>query len=113
MPAATGRACGERWNHRACGPRWPGMQLTCPKCHGAMRSYERNGIVIDQCAECRGVFLDRGELEKLIDAESREAATAPAPPRRPGAHPSHARSRGTTTGRPGTSTGTTTRTTTA
>ena len=45
-----------------------------------MRSYERNGIVIDQCAECRGVFLDRGELEKLIDAESREAATAPAPP---------------------------------
>ena len=53
------------------------MELTCPKCHGAMRSYERSGIVIDQCSECRGVFLDRGELEKLIDAESREVAGAP------------------------------------
>ena len=45
-------------------------ELTCPKCHGAMRSYERNGIQIDQCTECRGVFLDRGELEQLIDAEA-------------------------------------------
>jgi Zn-finger nucleic acid-binding protein len=34
-----------------------------------MRAYERNGITIDQCTECRGVFLDRGELERLIDAE--------------------------------------------
>jgi Zn-finger nucleic acid-binding protein len=52
------------------------MELTCPKCHGAMRSYERSGIVVDQCGECRGVFLDRGELEKLIDAETRELAAA-------------------------------------
>jgi uncharacterized protein len=43
--------------------------MTCPKCQGAMRSYERNGITIDQCTECRGIFLDRGELERLIDAE--------------------------------------------
>jgi len=35
-----------------------------------MRSYERNGVVLDQCTECRGVFLDRGELERLIDAEA-------------------------------------------
>jgi Zn-finger nucleic acid-binding protein len=44
--------------------------LTCPKCESPMRSYERNGIVIDQCTNCRGVFLDRGELERLMDAES-------------------------------------------
>jgi Zn-finger nucleic acid-binding protein len=44
--------------------------LTCPKCQGPMRSYERNGVTVDQCTECRGVFLDRGELERLIDAES-------------------------------------------
>jgi uncharacterized protein len=44
--------------------------LTCPKCHGAMRSYERNGVTIDQCTECRGIFLDRGELERLVDAEA-------------------------------------------
>ena len=43
--------------------------LTCPKCTGAMRAYERNGITIDQCTECRGIFLDRGELERLIEAE--------------------------------------------
>lgn len=35
-----------------------------------MRSYERNGITVDQCTNCRGIYLDRGELERLIDAES-------------------------------------------
>ena len=46
------------------------MELTCPKCHGTMRTYERNGVHVDQCTECRGIFLDRGELERLIDAEN-------------------------------------------
>ena len=43
--------------------------LVCPKCQSAMRSYERNGVTIDQCTGCRGVFLDRGELERIVDAE--------------------------------------------
>ena len=43
--------------------------LTCPKCESEMRSYERNGVVVDQCTGCKGIFLDRGELERLIDAE--------------------------------------------
>ena len=30
--------------------------LTCPKCAGSMRTYERNKITIDQCTECRGIF---------------------------------------------------------
>ena len=47
------------------------MTLTCPKCGAEMRSYERNGVVVDQCTECRGLFLDRGELERLVDAEGR------------------------------------------
>jgi Zn-finger nucleic acid-binding protein len=46
------------------------MELTCPKCHGAMRTYERNGVHVDQCTDCRGIFLDRGELDRLIDAEN-------------------------------------------
>ena len=61
--------------------------LTCPKCHGAMRTYERNGVSVDQCTECRGIFLDRGELERLVDAEATwsqsqrgEERPAPAPP---------------------------------
>ncbi|MEU8225405.1 zf-TFIIB domain-containing protein [Kribbella sp. NPDC048915] len=45
--------------------------LICPKCRGAMRTYERSGITVDQCTECRGIFLDRGELEHLVDAELR------------------------------------------
>ena len=34
-----------------------------------MRTYARNGITIDQCTTCHGIFLDRGELELLISAE--------------------------------------------
>ncbi|MCW2679938.1 MAG: hypothetical protein JWM62_1339 [Frankiales bacterium] len=54
--------------------------LTCPKCQGAMRNYERNGVHVDQCGECRGIFLDRGELERLIDAEEAFHTPAPAAP---------------------------------
>jgi len=46
------------------------MDMTCPKCSGPMRTYERNGVHVDQCADCRGLFLDRGELERLVDAEN-------------------------------------------
>ena len=44
--------------------------MTCPNCQGDMRTYERNGVDIDQCTECRGIFLDRGELERLSSAET-------------------------------------------
>ena len=46
------------------------MDLTCPKCHGQMRNYERNGVHVDQCSDCRGIFLDRGELDRLVEAET-------------------------------------------
>jgi Zn-finger nucleic acid-binding protein len=55
------------------------MELTCPKCQGDLRSYERSGVTVDQCTECRGIFLDRGELEKLVDAEKSWAGQQPAP----------------------------------
>ena len=48
----------------------PMTPLVCPKCGSDMRAYERNGVTIDQCTGCRGIFLDRGELEKLTDAEA-------------------------------------------
>jgi Zn-finger nucleic acid-binding protein len=54
-----------------------------------MSSYERNGVVVDQCTDCRGLFLDRGELEKLISAENNwQSASRPAP--QPGHSSSHA-----------------------
>lgn len=39
--------------------------LTCPVCQGEMREVARSGVMIDTCTRCRGVWLDRGELEKL------------------------------------------------
>ena len=54
--------------------------MTCPKCGGEMRRYERNGVDIDQCTECRGIFLDRGELERLTDAESSYYGSEPTAP---------------------------------
>jgi uncharacterized protein len=53
--------------------------MTCPKCHGDMRAYERNGVTVDQCTECRGLFLDRGELERLVEAEAAFNREPPAP----------------------------------
>ena len=53
--------------------------LVCPKCQGHMRAYERSGVTVDQCGDCRGIFLDRGELEHLVDAEQGLAAQPPAP----------------------------------
>lgn len=45
-----------------------------------MRSYERNRVLVDQCTGCGGLFLDRGELEKLVAAETEwHAAPAPTP----------------------------------
>lgn len=55
----------------------PVAALLCPKCGGEMRTYERNGVTVDQCTGCRGIFLDRGELERLIDAEGTFYASTP------------------------------------
>lgn len=60
----------------------PGPQggLVCPKCRGTMRTYERNGVHLEQCDSCRGIFLDFGELESLTRLEARMAAPAAPPP---------------------------------
>ncbi|MFC4601041.1 zf-TFIIB domain-containing protein [Cohnella hongkongensis] len=41
--------------------------MNCPVCDDTrMREVEKNGILIDVCPTCKGVWLDRGELEKLM-----------------------------------------------
>lgn len=41
--------------------------LTCPDCHDVkLITHERTTIEIDECPMCHGVWLDRGELDKLI-----------------------------------------------
>jgi Zn-finger nucleic acid-binding protein len=44
--------------------------MRCPKCGAEMRTHQRNGVTIEQCRKCHGIFLDRGELEQLIGRES-------------------------------------------
>lgn len=54
--------------------------LMCPNDNAAMQTLERGGVQFDMCPSCRGVWLDRGELEKLMEAATAEGrAAAPAP----------------------------------
>jgi uncharacterized protein len=47
--------------------------MNCPRCEGAvLDERDRDGVVVDICLTCRGVWLDRGELEKLTARASRE-----------------------------------------
>ena len=73
------------------------MDLSCPKCQAPMRSYERSGVTVDQCTECRGIFLDRGELEPLVDADTRwhdgDARQSPPPYQQPHPQQAHGSSR--------------------
>ncbi len=41
--------------------------MKCPNCNATLVMSERQGIEIDYCPECRGVWLDRGELDKIIE----------------------------------------------
>ena len=51
--------------------------MKCPHCtETALVMSDRQGVEIDYCPQCRGVWLDRGELDKLIE---RSASMAPAP----------------------------------
>ena len=42
--------------------------LLCPNCNTSMQSVARSGVELDMCPQCRGVWLDRGELEKILEA---------------------------------------------
>jgi len=58
--------------------------LVCPNDNASMQSVQRNGVEFDFCPTCRGVWLDRGELEKLMAAgREEEGYDAPPPPREP------------------------------
>ncbi|MET0932321.1 MAG: zf-TFIIB domain-containing protein [Mycetocola sp.] len=54
--------------------------MKCPNDSATLIMSERSGVEIDYCPECRGVWLDRGELDKIIErAENEMAKNAPAP----------------------------------
>jgi Zn-finger nucleic acid-binding protein len=49
--------------------------MSCPTCRTPLSMSERQGIEIDYCPTCRGVWLDRGELDKIVE----RSASTPAP----------------------------------
>ena len=61
--------------------------MTCPHCAVPLVMSERQGIEIDYCPTCRGIWLDRGELDKILERASAEMAPqapqAPQPPQAP------------------------------
>ncbi len=61
--------------------------LMCPNDNAPMQTLDRNGVQFDMCPTCRGVWLDRGELEKLMAAATEEgrasAPVTPNPPQQP------------------------------
>lgn len=61
--------------------------MQCPKCRAPMHTYNRNGVQIEQCSGCRGIFLDYGELESLTRLEAQWSQSAPPPPPGPQAYP--------------------------
>jgi len=46
--------------------------MKCPACACELRMSERKGVEIDYCPTCRGVWLDRGELDKLLEHANHE-----------------------------------------
>ena len=67
-----------------------GHGLLCPTCKVDLVMSERQGIEIDYCPKCRGVWLDRGEFDKIIErnaseevrgAQTPQSAPQPYPPR--------------------------------
>ena len=52
--------------------------MKCPVCNVDLVMSERQGIEIDYCPQCRGVWLDRGELDKIIERSNASAAPMPA-----------------------------------
>ena len=72
--------------------------MACPIDGNTLVMSERQGIEIDYCPACRGVWLDRGELDKIIEKSSTESAQA-APPQA-AQQPQHAQQGGPWGGQP-------------
>jgi Zn-finger nucleic acid-binding protein len=59
--------------------------MQCPVDGETLVMADRGGVEIDYCPKCRGVWLDRGELDKIIERAAGPVAVAPAPAARPAA----------------------------
>jgi uncharacterized protein len=53
--------------------------MQCPVCRVPLAMSDRQGIEIDYCPQCRGVWLDRGELDNIVERSAPQAAQPPRP----------------------------------
>lgn len=56
--------------------------MKCPNDNTTLVMTERSGVEIDYCPECRGVWLDRGELDKIIERSAPQGQSNQAPQHR-------------------------------
>lgn len=54
--------------------------MKCPNCDETLAMTERQGIEIDYCPKCRGVWLDKGELDKIIEKSMEQKEPEQKPP---------------------------------
>lgn len=52
-------------------------RMICPVCEVSLSMADRQGVEIDFCPQCRGVWLDRGELDKIIERSVSEISPPP------------------------------------
>jgi Zn-finger nucleic acid-binding protein len=57
--------------------------MPCPACKVPLAMSDRQGVEIDYCPQCRGVWLDRGELDKIIERSLATESTPPPAPQQP------------------------------
>jgi uncharacterized protein len=61
--------------------------MNCPSCNTNLTMTDRNGVEIDYCPQCRGVWLDRGELDKIIERSATFDGRSESPARNPDYEP--------------------------
>jgi len=47
--------------------------MRCPVCDARLRAVEKHGVEVDICPDCKGVWLDRGELDKILEIAANES----------------------------------------
>ena len=63
--------------------------MNCPTCNVTLLLAEKQGVEIDYCPQCRGIWLDRGELEKIIEKSNQYETTRYPESRRDKHHDDH------------------------
>lgn len=57
--------------------------MMCPNCQVGMKEISRENVLIDMCPQCHGVWLDRGELQKLLEVNRQERVVQETPYQQP------------------------------